>query len=299
MRPGPALISATLNTTAHLAPGLAGRAAFAVFRRATSRLPVRPAERSTMAKATAGRLAVAGTEVAVYRWGTGPRPVLLVHGWRFRAARFAPLVEALLARGESVLAFDAPGHGESAGTGTDLLELRAVIERLAHDHGPFQAVVGHSLGGLAASYTLAEAGADGRRLADRLVTIAAPAEFERVLNDFCALLRLGTRARRALRSRLERRVLPDVPDALRTLSATHRPERLTLPLMVVHDEEDRVVNVDQARLLLATFAGRADGLLTRGLGHNRILADPEVVAAVTAFALVGGDVDQRSTQPAH
>ena len=282
MRPGPALISATLNTTVHLAPGLAGRAALTVFRRATSRVPVRPAEEPTMAGAVRETLTVGDVPVAVYRWGTGPRPVLLVHGWRFRAARFAPLVEALLARGHAVLAFDAPGHGASGGRGSDLLELRWIIGRLAAAHGPFGAAVGHSFGGLTAWYALA-----GGVPADRLVTLSTPVEFDWVIESFGDQLRLNHRVRQALRRRLGERFLPGVPEPLRTLSATHRPERVTAPLMVVHDEEDRVVPVDQARLLLATHAGRADALLTRGLGHNRVLADPGVIEAVCAFVGVG------------
>ncbi|KAB8163001.1 alpha/beta fold hydrolase [Streptomyces sp. 3MP-14] len=278
MRSGPALIGATLNTTVHVAPRLAGRAALSVFRRATGRVPVRPAEEPTMARAHAETRTVGDVRVAVYRWGAGPRPVLLVHGWQFRAARFAPLVEALLARGHAVVSFDAPGHGASGGTGSDLPELRRIIGRLADEHGPFGAVVGHSFGGLAAWYALA-----GGVPAERLVTMSTPVEFEWVMDSFGDQLGLNSRVRRAMGQQLAERFLPGVPQPLRTLSATHRPERVTVPLMVVHDEEDRQVPVAQARLLLAAHARRADALLTRGLGHNRILADPEVIDAVLAF----------------
>jgi len=40
--------------------------------------------------------------------------VLLVHGWGGRGAQLASFVEPLVARGFSVLTFDAPGHGASA-----------------------------------------------------------------------------------------------------------------------------------------------------------------------------------------
>ncbi|UED88121.1 alpha/beta hydrolase [Streptomyces profundus] len=281
MRLGLAVLGATLNTTARLAPGLAARGALRLFRRPRSRVPVRPAEESTLAAAEHERLTVAGVPVAVYRWGDSPRPVLLVHGWQYRASRFAPLVEALRRRGHAVVAFDLPGHGASGGTGSDLPEVRRIIGELERHHGPFSTVLGHSFGGLAAWYTLAEGMA-----ADRLVMVGAPGDFGEVLDGFCAHLGLRPRVNLALRQLIERRYFPGTVDALSTLSVHHRPERLAVPLMVVHDEEDRVVPVAQGRTVHAAYAARADALFTQGLGHNRILADPEVIEALTAFTAV-------------
>ena len=44
----------------------------------------------------------------------GSRPaVALLHGWGGRAAQLTSFVEPLVARGFSVVALDAPGHGSS------------------------------------------------------------------------------------------------------------------------------------------------------------------------------------------
>src|SRR3712207_6641379 len=59
-------------------------------------------------------IVVDGGRVAVWEWGNGPT-VALVHGWGSRAARLAVHVEPLLGAGFSVVAFDAPAHGESEG----------------------------------------------------------------------------------------------------------------------------------------------------------------------------------------
>ncbi|WP_062217684.1 alpha/beta hydrolase [Streptomyces sp. NBRC 109706] len=286
MRLGLAVLGATLNTTAHLAPGLAARGALGLFRRPRGRVPVRPAEEPTLAAAEHRRLTVDGVPVAVYRWGDAPRPVLLVHGWQYRASRFAPLVEALRQRGHSVLAFDLPGHGASGGTGSDLPEIRRIIGELERHHGPFSTVLGHSFGGLAAWYALAEGAA-----ADRLVMVGAPGDFGGILDGYCDHLGLRPRLRLALRRLIERRYFPGTVDPLSALAVTHRPERLTAPLMVVHDEDDRVVPVAEGRRTHTTYAARADALFTRGLGHNRILADPEVIDALTAFATVAATGD--------
>src|SRR5205814_10403776 len=52
--------------------------------------------------------------LAAWRWGSGS-PVLLVHGWEGRGAQLGAFVDPLLARGFSVVTFDASAHGASPG----------------------------------------------------------------------------------------------------------------------------------------------------------------------------------------
>jgi hypothetical protein len=48
-----------------------------------------------------------------------------------------------------------------------------------------------------------------------------------------------------------------------------------------------MVDVGQARRIAAAYAGRARLVTTRGLGHRRILGDPEVVETVLDFVTDG------------
>src|SRR3954471_13347938 len=96
-------LGTTLNTTARIAPGAAGRLALDLWRRPGGPAVVRREERAVHDAATRS---VVG-RVAAYSWGDGARPVLLVHGWGARASRFAELVTALLAAGLSPVAYDA------------------------------------------------------------------------------------------------------------------------------------------------------------------------------------------------
>lgn len=61
----------------------------------------RPDERPVTDRAEVGEIAVGGERAVSYRWGTGGRPVLLVHGWESRGSRFAALVSELLELGLS------------------------------------------------------------------------------------------------------------------------------------------------------------------------------------------------------
>jgi pimeloyl-ACP methyl ester carboxylesterase len=59
-------------------------------------------------------------------------------------------------------------------------------------------------------------------------------------------------------------------------------ELATPPLLIVHDRDDQETSWDAARALAGSWPD-ARLLTTTGLGHNRILADPAVVAAAVAF----------------
>src|SRR6266516_1421498 len=96
-----------LSTIGMFSPRLAGRLAFQLWRRPFARGHVRESERAIHAAARVETI----DGVVTYAWGDGRRPVLLVHGWRSRASRYAGFVARLLELGYSPVSYDAPGHG--------------------------------------------------------------------------------------------------------------------------------------------------------------------------------------------
>ncbi|WP_245384838.1 alpha/beta hydrolase [Streptomyces avidinii] len=157
------------------------------------------------------------TAVTTYRWGDGPRPVLVVHGWSSRASRFAGLIEALRAQGRTVISFDAPGHGESEGRASTIRDYRAIIGRLHAEHGDFSAVVAHSFGVLAAFSMLH----DGMG-ADRVVGIGGVADFGYLVERF----RAGLTGRRSGARPAHACGTPAFPRRPRHLAASRRPPSL-------------------------------------------------------------------------
>ncbi|MEV8394941.1 MULTISPECIES: alpha/beta hydrolase [unclassified Streptomyces] len=268
-----------LNTTSYLAPRLAGRAAFAVSLRPVGHSRLRPGESELLAEARTGQLTVNGKSVVTHQWGDGSRPVLLVHGWESRASRLGAFVTALREQGYSPVAFDAPAHGASSGRNTSIIEYREIIRRLHAEHGRFEAVVAHSFGVLATFFALRDGGVETRRV----VGIGGVAEFDWIIGGFRTMLGLRERIVRDMRGHLERVMLPGEPDIWRRLNATYRPEEIGVPVLLVHDEHDDRVPLGQSRALVRAYGEGARLVVTRGLGHRRILGDPEVVAAAVDF----------------
>jgi pimeloyl-ACP methyl ester carboxylesterase len=284
MHPLAPLLRTVLNATSHVAPGLAGRAAFALFARPLGRSRPRPSERELLALARTGRLTVNGKNVVTYLWGDGDRPVLLVHGWSSRGSRFADFVTALRDKGYSPVVFDAPGHGDSAGRATTILEYREIIRQLHARHGDFEAVVAHSFGVLAAFFALR-----GEVVARRIVGIGGVGSFDYLVDGFCAGLGLRDRIKHELRRHIEGLLFPGEPEIWRRFNVTYRPEEIGVPVLLFHDQDDDMVPTAQSQIITDAHGERARLVVTQGLGHRRILADPEVVAEAVDFAVSGRD----------
>ncbi|MFJ2768945.1 alpha/beta fold hydrolase [Streptomyces sp. NPDC087300] len=272
------VVGGVLNAVARPAPGLAGRLAFGLFRTPVRRGKVLPAERAAHERAVTEELTVNGKQVRVYRWGTGERPVLMLHGWQSRASRYAAFVPRLEALGLTPISFDAPGHGSSGGRSTTILEYREIIGRLQRTYGAFHSAVAHSLG--ATSMLLA---LRGEVRAGRLVTVAAVKDFGHFPDEFARILGLRRALREDLRDRIEHRLFAEVTDPWRLFDATRATEEIDVPMRIIHDTDDEMVPVAQAHALKAAYGERAELVITEGLGHRKVLGAPQIVESALEF----------------
>lgn len=250
-----------------VAPGLTSVVAAELFR-TTRRQPSRPGERAVLETAVGSR--VAGMQV--WSWGEGPI-VLLVHGWNGRATQLGSFVPPLLARGYRVVAFDARGHGDSDGTRSSLPEFANCIRQVVEELGGVYAIVAHSLGGAATTFALAY----GLR-ADRAVFISPPADPREFLKIFGAALGINDEVRTRVKERVERRLGVPMEEMLAHAIAP----KMQIPLLVIHDRDDKEVPFDVGRRVAHRWPG-AELMITSGLGHQRILRDPNVRDAAVSF----------------
>ncbi|QJW38007.1 alpha/beta fold hydrolase [Cellulosimicrobium protaetiae] len=205
--------------------------------------------------------------------------VYLAHGWGGWRGQLGAFVEPLRGAGFRVVAFDAPSHGDS-GPGllgprrSTMPELADALATVVRAHGEPAAVVSHSLG----TATTVLAVRDGLP-AERLVLVAAIADVLGELDGFADLLRLSRPTRELLQG-----LLSDV--AGRPLAELDVRETLRThpvpPALVVHDRADKEVPYPVGAALAAAWP-EGELLTTEGLGHHRLLRDPEVVRAVVDY----------------
>lgn len=208
----------------------------------------------------------------------GRPKVLLVHGWAGDAQQMRPLADALAADGLNPVLLDFPAHGRSAGWRATLPQFVRAVWAASARLGPLHAVVAHSLGALATAH----AAARGLPV-ERLVLLAPSPPPALFLQWFARSLGLGEGIPRRMGSVIER--VEGVP--LEQFEAAWLGPRLRQPVLVVHDEGDRVSPLAIGQRLVQAVAG-ARLLATRALGHRRVLADPAVAAAVAAHLRPNG-----------
>jgi pimeloyl-ACP methyl ester carboxylesterase len=236
--------------------------------RSTRRSKPRPGERDVLETATGST--VAGMKV--WTWGEGPT-VLLVHGWNGRGTQLGAFVEPLVARGYRVVAFDAIGHGESAGTQSSLPEFANCIRQVVDELGGVHGIIAHSLGGAATTFALAYG-----LSAERLVFVSPPADPREFLKIFGTGLGITDEVRVRVKARVERRL----GIAMEDMQAFGIAPYMQLPLLVIHDENDKEVPVAVGKGVAASWPG-ADLIVTKGLGHQRILRDAGVKDSAVSF----------------
>ena len=275
----------------HIAPGLAGRAAFELFCRTPSPKAMSDGEKravkraaSFMDEARHHRLRTASGCFTLHEFR--PRQgrahagaVLVLHGWRSRTEYMKALIEAYRDAGFRVLSLDLPGHGASPGRRLTLVSAVEAARAAGEWFGPFAAVVGHSFGGAVAANAVAGSVKGVAPLAaSRLVLIAAPSSMPRIFDDFGDLLRLGPRTRSAVADQVRRLAGRPLAEFMGSLQLAEMP----VPTLVVHAPDDREVSPDHAELY-AQAGSHVRLHWAPGLGHRRILADPAVVAAAVRF----------------
>lgn len=280
-----------MRALSRVAPPLASEIAYRLFVSLGTPETVHPRDAAVHARARVGSLDLNGERIATYAWGTGPETILLVHGWRSRGSRWATLVAALESPHRTIVAFDAPGNGDSTGRRTTVLDYAAIARLLAARHGNVQAIVGHSFGVLASFLAVREGAATAR-----LVGISGMAGATQLLETFSGQLGLTPRAKRGLAQRFQRRVFPHETDLWHRFVSELDPTETRIPLLLVHDEGDPIVPVAQAEIIANAHLGTVRVERTNGLGHHRILNDPDVIDLIRDFVDVPVGAPARSRE---
>lgn len=211
----------------------------------------------------------------------GPMPpsVVVAHGWTSESSFMSVFAEQLRRAGFRVVAFDQPGHGKSAGERASLVDCARGLAAVARALGPFQSVVAHSMGGLAALMVgEGMAPLDGSYPFERYVLVAVPNRFSVVTQEFADELGLSRAGNAAFERRLER-------IAHRTVgrfTAAGMLGGLGARSLLLHARDDGEVRYAEALEIAASVPGcEIKGF--DGFGHRNILFASPVIRAAIAF----------------
>jgi pimeloyl-ACP methyl ester carboxylesterase len=206
------------------------------------------------------------------------KKVLVVHGWESNTRFFEDYLAPLLEKGCEVVAFDAPAHGDSGGKRFLLPNYVQALRIIEQQNGPFDAYIGHSIGGLALTLFLESS---PHNETTRLVLIAPAVETTTALDAFGRMLHLTHETVRGVDNYCQeisghhfdwyslRRALQDIHGQV----------------LYLQDKDDRVTPLKEALDVQKDAHPNIRFVFTNGLGHRRIATDPRIMIQILDFIL--------------
>ena len=164
-------------------------------------------------------------------------------------------------------------HGESKGIITNIPELIKTLEELIQEWGPVEAILGHSGGGFASAYVVAQ-----NRQIKKLILISSFNKVTDVFKKYFEMIQLGEKARLLMLGYFTKLTGKKVQELSGELSA----QAIRAKTLVIHDRNDKEVQVEDS-IDIAKNLKNGQLILTEGLGHRRILRDEMVINELVNF----------------
>ena len=211
--------------------------------------------------------------INIYEYGEGEKKILLVHGWNGRGTQMVTLANFLIKEGYAIVSFDAPGHGKSSGSQTNMTEIVSCVQEVNKKMGDFEGIIGHSMGAMSSINAI--------RLGVKtkfLVCLGSGDIIRDIIDDF--IQKLGVKPK--IGDRIQQKLDDMLGYSVHTYSASVAVQELDLPILLIHDEEDTDVPVESARNIHKN-AKNSQLLITKGYGHRKIMACDEVLQTINKF----------------
>ena len=214
-------------------------------------------------------------KIMVYKYGTGNKKALLVHGWSGRGTQLVKIADQLTEMGYTTISFDAPAHGKSPGSTTLMIEFIASILELERIHGKFDVAIGHSLGGMSVLNSIKQ----GLKV-DKAIVIGSGDSIDDILHDFVNKLGLKPKVAELMKTSFEENFQEKMED----YSGSNAAKDVDIPVLVIHDKDDEDVPYTASVNIDKTLKN-SELLLTTSLGHRKVLGDEKVISKIKDFIL--------------
>ena len=248
-------------------------ALYLFFRPQRFKRPVREQEMHDQALQTCCYVPEIDKEIKVFRFTGKGAKALLLHGWSGRGTQLFAFADELRKSNAEVVTFDMPAHGQSLGNKTNIVELVACIKEVYAKYGPFDHSIAHSMGSMA----LLRALRDGIPMKSAAI-IGSGDKIRNVFYRFSEQLQFSDKVTEQMIQTVEKQFGMN----LESYSSSMSLEDLKMPLLIVHDKDDKETPFIYSKDL-HEIANNSELLLTTGLGHHRILRDSKTVQRIVQF----------------
>lgn len=217
-------------------------------------------------------------DIFVHEFLQSDPAVILVHGWADTSLRFESLIENLLKKNLSVYVFDHVGCGKSHASKSNLMNYVEGLEKVykyAESKKEVLGVVTHSMGSVALLNLNTE-----KIIGKRLVLIAAPTKYFE--NLFETLEKTGV-PKKVFKALLDKVSKKHHRDWTKMGPYENRDKLKSSNTLFIHDPEDRFCSYTNLQDYLK--GSQLQLITTKGLGHHRIMKDPEVISKTISWLI--------------
>jgi len=225
-------------------------------------------------KAQTKKITLQSHEIQTYLWPGNETRILLIHGWESNAARWSKLFRKLSKTGATIMAIDAPGHGQSNGNEFTMLLYADILQQLAQSFQP-TIIMGHSIGGSACVYSYHNYPKSYTQL-QKMVVLGAPSEIKLLIDEYVRMLSMNKRMARLLNEFFTTKYRIHIPE----FTTAHFEKTFALQGLIAHDSTDPVVPYVEGKKLAQAWT-KAQFITTENLGHS--MHDEYLYEQITTF----------------
>ncbi len=225
-------------------------------------------------KAQTKKITLQTHEIHTYLWPGNETRILLAHGWESNSARWSKLFRKLSKTGATIMAIDAPGHGQSNGHEFTMLLYADIIHQVAQSFQP-TILMGHSIGGSACVYSYHNFQSSYPQL-QKMVVLGAPSEIKLLIDEYVRMLSMNKRMARLLNEFFTTKYRIHIPE----FTTAHFEKTFALQGLIAHDSTDPVVPYVEGKKLAQAWT-KAQFITTENLGHS--MHDEYLYEQITTF----------------
>jgi esterase/lipase len=198
-------------------------------------------------------------KIQTYVWRGNDKIILLIHGWESNAARWKSLVQLLREKGYTVVALDAPAHGDSGSPYFNPPLYADMIQAVVEKYPP-TAIVGHSVGGYTAAYFQHFFTPPS---VEKLILMAPSCDNRLIFNTYLKYIGVSDRVKACFYFYIKTHFNRE-PE---TVSADKFARHFTQKGLIIHDKYDEIVRCDEGKKIHAVWEN-AIYVETENLGHS-------------------------------
>jgi pimeloyl-ACP methyl ester carboxylesterase len=202
---------------------------------------------------------VGGKEIQTYCWAGSKETVLLLHGWESNSFRWRNLIRFLRDANFTIVAFDAPAHGNSSGAIFNVPLYAECTHHIVKHYKPTY-IIGHSVGGMTALY---HQYIYPHSSIQKVVTIGSPSEFYELMEHYQNLLSFNNRVLSAIDDYVQAHFGFTIHD----FSISQFVQKIKIEGLLLHDMEDPITPYQNSVKVHSNWKN-STLISTQGLGHS-------------------------------